>query len=203
MAAPLIPLVTAAAAEAGPVLSAIGSALLGGVAVAGIGSLRGDVSKMDEQAKAKTESRTMSDSTVPCKKCPPEQTGKLVRSRHGANWPAYRYQARVTGFAFDTESCQWSDEWEWLGIDFDGFKPQECLLQEAKGNYDQFLDGSIPKSEQFFKGFRHMRDQAIKRAMRVKANPPTRLRYYFQGPLTYRRMSVWFKTMSIESEYFP
>ncbi|WP_309301882.1 restriction endonuclease fold toxin 5 domain-containing protein [Burkholderia cepacia] len=101
------------------------------------------------------------------------------------------------------ESCQWSDEWEWLGIDFDGFKPQECLLQEAKGNYDQFLDGSIPKSEQFFKGFRHMRDQAIKRAMRVKANPPTRLRYYFQGPLTYRRMSVWFKTMSIESEYFP
>lgn len=30
MAAPLIPLVTAAAAEAGPALSAIGSALLGG-----------------------------------------------------------------------------------------------------------------------------------------------------------------------------
>jgi Restriction endonuclease fold toxin 5 len=203
MAVPFIPLVTALAAEAGPALSAIGSALLGGAAVAGIGSLRGDVSKGDDQAKSRTESRTISDSTEPCKKCPPEQTGALMRSRHGPNWPAYRYQARVTGFAFDTENCQWSDEWEWVGIDYDGFKPQECLLQEAKGNYDQFLDGSIPKSEEFFKGFRHMRDQAIKRSMQVKANPPTRLRYYFQGPLTYQRMAMWFKFMSIESEYFP
>ncbi|KVN31711.1 restriction endonuclease fold toxin 5 domain-containing protein [Burkholderia sp. JSH-S8] len=203
MAAPFIPLLIAVAAEVGPALSAIGSALLGGTAVAGIGSMRGDTSKMDEQAKTKTESRTTADSTKPCKKCPPEQTGALVRFNHGVNWPAYRYQARVTGFAFDTESCRWSDEWEWLGIDYDGFKANECLLQEAKGNYDQFLDGSIPKSDQFFKGFRKMREQALKRAVRVKANPPTRLRYYFQGSLTYNKMSALLRVMSIESEYFP
>ncbi|PRF63980.1 hypothetical protein C6Q09_25995, partial [Burkholderia multivorans] len=189
MAAPLIPLVTAVAAEVGPALSAIGGALLGGAAVAGIGSLPGDTSKTEERATAKTESRTMSDSTTSCKKCPPEQSGAVVRNRHGPNWNAYRYQARVTGFAFDTETCQWSDEWQWLGIDYDGFRPQECLLQEAKGNYDQFLDGSIPKADKFFKGFRHMREQAVKRAIPVRANPPTRLRYYFQGPLSYKRMA--------------
>ncbi|MBU9406344.1 restriction endonuclease fold toxin 5 domain-containing protein [Burkholderia multivorans] len=203
MAAPLIPIVTAAVAEAGPVLSAIGSALLGGAAVVGIGSIPGDASKAEEQAKAKTESRTMSDSTTSCKKCPPEQSGAVVRNRHGPNWNAYRYQARVTGFAFDTENCQWSDEWQWLGIDYDGFKPQECLLQEAKGNYDQFLDGSIPKADKFFKGFRHMREQAVKRAIPVRANPPTRLRYYFQGPLSYKRMAPQLRVMSIESEYLP
>ncbi|WP_080335545.1 restriction endonuclease fold toxin 5 domain-containing protein [Burkholderia pseudomallei] len=203
MAAPFIPLLIAVAAEVGPALSAIGSALLGGTAVAGIGSMRGDVSKMDEQAKTKTESRTTADSTEPCRKCPPEQTGVLVRNNHGVNWPAYRYQARVTGFAFDTENCRWSDEWEWLGIEFDGFRPNECLLQEAKGNYDQFLDGSIPKSDEFFKGLDRMGDQARKRARIVKPNPPTRLRYYFQGPLTYQKMSKLLRLMSIESEYLP
>ncbi|WDD91890.1 restriction endonuclease fold toxin 5 domain-containing protein [Burkholderia sp. FERM BP-3421] len=203
MAVPFIPLVTALAAEAGPALSAIGSALLGGAAVAGIGSLRGDVSKGDDRAKSRTESRTISDSTEPCKKCPPEQTGALMRSRHGPNWPAYRYQARVTGFAFDTENCRWSDEWEWLGIDFDGFRANECLLQEAKGNYDQFLDGSIPRATDFFTGWDGMMEQALERAKKVKANPPTRLRYYFQGPLTYQKMSSRFRFLGIESEHFP
>ncbi|KVA01070.1 hypothetical protein WI40_00830 [Burkholderia ubonensis] len=176
---------------------------MGGTAVAGIGSMRGDVSKMDEQAKTKAESRTTADSTEPCKKCPPEQTGNLVRFNHGVNWPAYQYQARVTGFAFDTENCRWSDEWEWLGTDFDGFRANECLLQEAKGNYDQFLDGSIPGAGDFFKGWGAMMEQALTRAKKVKANPPTRLRYYFQGPLTYQRMSRRFRFLGIESEYFP
>ncbi|MCO1422818.1 restriction endonuclease fold toxin 5 domain-containing protein [Burkholderia multivorans] len=38
------------------------------------------------------------------------------------------------------------------GTTFDGFQPSACVLQEAKGNYDQFLDGSIPGAEDFFGG---------------------------------------------------
>ncbi|HDV6320237.1 restriction endonuclease fold toxin 5 domain-containing protein [Burkholderia multivorans] len=49
------------------------------------------------------------------------------------NCNAYRYQARITGSAFDTEECRWSDEWNWLGTPFDGFQPGECTLQECKG----------------------------------------------------------------------
>ncbi|WP_175918301.1 restriction endonuclease fold toxin 5 domain-containing protein [Burkholderia pyrrocinia] len=201
MAAPLIPLAAAAATEIGPVLSAIGGALLGGTAVAGVASMSGSTAQKKEDAQAK--SRTISDSTNSCKKCPPETTGMKVRNNHGVNWPAYQYQARVTGFAFDTEGCHWSEEWKWLGTDYDGFRPEECLLQEAKGNYDQFLDGSIPKAADFFKGWDSMVEQAISRSKDVKANPPTRLRYYFQGQLTYQRMSRRLKFLRIESEYFP
>ncbi|HGL6719819.1 restriction endonuclease fold toxin 5 domain-containing protein [Burkholderia contaminans] len=201
MAVPLIPVLAAAATEVGPVLSAIGSALLGGAAVAGVASMSGSTAQTKEDAEAK--SRTMSDSTKPCKKCPPENSGRKVRNNHGVNWPAYRYQARVTGFAYDTEGCQWSEEWEWLGIDFDGFRAEECLLQEAKGNYDQFLDGSIPGSDEFFKGFPKMMKTVVRRAAPVKANPPTRLRYYFQGRLTYQKMARLLKKLKIESEYLP
>ncbi|VWB86186.1 hypothetical protein BLA6860_04087 [Burkholderia lata] len=201
MAAPLIPLVTAVAAEAGPALAAIGNALLGGAAVAGVASMSGSTAKKKEDAQA--QSRTISDSTNSCKKCPPENTGAKVRNNHGVNWPAYEYQARVTGFAYDTEGCHWSEEWDWLGIDFDGFRPEECLLQEAKGNYDQFLDGSIPGSDEFFKGFPKMMKTVVRRAGPVKMNPPTRLRYYFQGRLTYQKMARALKKLKIESEYFP
>ncbi|BAX61299.1 MULTISPECIES: restriction endonuclease fold toxin 5 domain-containing protein [Burkholderia cepacia complex] len=201
MAAPLIPLAAAAATEIGPVLSAIGGALLGGATVAGVASMSGSTAQTKEDAK--TESRTVSDSTKPCKKCPPENTGRKVRNNHGVNWPAYQYQARVTGFAYDTEGCHWSEEWEWLGVDFDGFKPEECLLQEAKGNYDQFLDGSIPGADEFFKGFPKMMKTVVTRAVLVKANPPTRLRYYFQGRLTYQKMAPGLKKLKVESEYLP
>lgn len=84
-----------------------------------------------------------------------------VRRRHGVNWNAYAYQARVTGYGYDTEYCLWSDEWNWKGvaldtpfdIDFDGFISAECLLQEAKGDYDQFI-GEDGKSEPWFGGFK-------------------------------------------------
>ncbi len=42
MALPLIPLLAAAAVEAGPVLSAIGGALLGGSVAAGVASIGGE-----------------------------------------------------------------------------------------------------------------------------------------------------------------
>ncbi|WP_186145829.1 restriction endonuclease fold toxin 5 domain-containing protein [Burkholderia gladioli] len=201
MALPLIPLLAAAAVEAGPVLSAIGGALLGGSVAAGVASIGGSTARTKDDAQA--ASRTIVDSRESCKSCPPATSGTKVRNNHGVNWPAYEYQARVTGFAFDTEACRWSDEWTWQGTDYDGFRPGECLLQEAKGNYDQFLDGSIPGADEFFMGFRAMMDIATIRSRRVQANPPTRLRYYFQGRLTYQKLSAGLRKLHVESEYFP
>ncbi|WP_368367532.1 Tox-REase-5 domain-containing protein [Paraburkholderia youngii] len=47
-----------------------------------------------------------------------------------------RYQARITGFEYGIvsdgtgrETSQgWNMEWAWLGTDFDGFQPSQCLL---------------------------------------------------------------------------
>ena len=90
-----------------------------------------------------------------------------------------------------------------MGIDFDGFRADECLLQEAKGNYDQFLDGSIPGSEDFFKGFDSMEAQAFDQSIEVKANPPARLIWYFQTPLTQKKMAPILAGMGTRSVYQP
>ncbi|WP_243720169.1 restriction endonuclease fold toxin 5 domain-containing protein [Burkholderia pseudomallei] len=172
----VFPVIEAAAVELGPILARVGVALLGGATVAGTASLSGDTPK--EDSKATPDVRALPRTGESCKKCPPE-AGTRVRRNHGVNWNSYRYQARITGFPFDTEACRWSEEWRWLGVDFDGFQPGECLLQETKGNYDQFLD------------------------TRVRANPPARLTWYFQTPLTKRKMTPLLSSLGVRSVYQP
>jgi Restriction endonuclease fold toxin 5 len=200
MAGLLLTGLEAAVAELGPVLARAGAALLGGAATAGTASLSGDTAK--EEGKAAPIARTLPRTGESCKKCPPE-AGVKVRRKHGVNWNAYRYQARITGFAFDVEECRWSDEWEWLDIDFDGFKAGECMLQEAKGNYDQFLDGSIPKADKWFEGFRTMEDQIVDQGSAVRLNSPARLTWYFQTPLTYKKMTPLLTRLGVQAVYQP
>ena len=200
MAALAIPVVEAAVEALGQALARGGVALLGAAATAGTASLSGDTKK--EDSKATPAVRTLPRTDEKCKKCPPE-AGVKLRRNHGVNWNSYRYQGRITGFAFDTEECRWSDEWEWLDIEFDGFLPGDCLLQETKGNYDQFLDGSIPGAEDFFKGFETMQDQAIAQGTAVRSNPPARLNWYFQTPLAQRKLAPLLARMGIVSIYQP
>lgn len=199
MASLLAPLVESAVDALGPALARGGAALLGGAATAGTASLSGDSSK--DESKAAPVARTLPRTDESCKKCPPEGGGK-TRNNHGVNWDAYRYQARITGFAFDTEQCLWSDEWKWLGIDFDGFQASECLLQEAKGNYDQFLDES-GKPLKWFQGFRTMSETIGKQASATRANPPTKLMWYFQTPKTRSFMLPVLNRYAVVSVFQP
>ena len=111
-----------------------------------------------EDSEAKPTDRALPRTGEPCRKCPPD-LGMKVRRRHGVNWNAYAYQARVTGYDYDTEYCLWSDEWNWKGVaiekpfDIEGFISAQCLLQETKGDYDQFI-GDDGKSESWFGGFK-------------------------------------------------
>ncbi|WP_240049414.1 restriction endonuclease fold toxin 5 domain-containing protein, partial [Burkholderia thailandensis] len=178
----------------------VGVALLGGATVAGTASLSGDTPK--EDSKATPDVRALPRTGESCKKCPPD-AGAPIRRNHGVNWNSYRYQARITGFPFDTEGCRWSEEWNWLGVDFDGFQPGECMLQETKGNYDQFLDGSIPGAEDFFRGFDKMETQITTQASKVRANPPARLTWYFQTLLTRRKMTPLLASLGVRSVYQP
>lgn len=171
-----------------------------GAVLGGVATVPGDTPREDSEVKP--TDRALPRTGEPCKKCPPD-LGLMVRRRHGVNWNAYEYQARVTGFAYDTEYCQWSDEWNWENTDFDGFVSAECLLQETKGNYDQFLDGSIPGSEDFFKGFDSMERQAIMQGTRVRMHPPAKLKWYFQTGLTHQRMSILLAQLGVLSETKP
>ncbi|WP_321865379.1 restriction endonuclease fold toxin 5 domain-containing protein [Paraburkholderia tropica] len=200
MAGLAVPLLEGAVQELGPILARSGAALLGGAAAAGTASLPGSAAKDD--SKATPAARTVPNTTQSCKKCPPD-TGFRHKRKHGVNWNAYRYQNRITGFPFDEENCRWSEEWKWLGIDFDGFEASACLLQEAKGNYDQFLDGSIPKADKWFAGFDTMQQQIIDQGSVVRANPPARLIWYFQTPLTQKKMAPVLARMGVQSVLQP
>lgn len=180
---------------------AVGAAT--GAVVGGVASLPGDTPREDSEAKpeAKATDRELACTAEVCKKCPPDM-GVIVRRAHGVNWNAYTYQARITGFPFDTVSCRWSDEWLWMGVHFDGFQPGECLLQETKGNYDNFVDaeGNVYG---WFKGYKWLRVEARRQATACNSSPPARLRWYFQTPKMWEVMTPFLTAMRIESVLVP
>jgi hypothetical protein len=156
---------------------------LGGAATAGTASLSGDSSKDD--SKAAPVARTLPRTDESCKKCPPEQTGQAVRRTYNMNPAPREYQGRITGRPYSVAEG-WSEEWDWEEIDFDGFVQADCLLQEAKGNYDQFVEA--PWAAKSFKGFRTMQATIVKQARAVRLSPPAKLMWYFQGPKTQQKM---------------
>ncbi|TKC83817.1 hypothetical protein FAZ69_22555 [Trinickia terrae] len=186
MAVLAIPLIEGAAVEFGPTLLAAGSALLGAT------TLSADTKKEDSQATPAV--RAVPRTGEKCKQCPPEQTGAAARRYYHMNRGPREYQGRVTGRAFSVEDG-WSEEWAWLGTDFDGFQQPECLLQEAKGDYDQFFDSDTKKPATWFNGLNKIAVEIEERAMKIHGNPPTKLKYYFQTPLT----ASYFRTTLAEN----
>ncbi|WP_084530919.1 restriction endonuclease fold toxin 5 domain-containing protein [Burkholderia sp. WSM2232] len=200
MAGLAIPVIEGAVEALGPILARAGAALLGGAAVGATGSLSGDTKK--EDSKAAPAVRTLPRTDESCKKCPAEE-GLKVRVNHGVNWTSYRYQARITGFPFDSEECRWSDEWKWQGIDFDGFMPAACMLQETKGDYDQFIDPFTGEVKPFFSGFIGMQEQIVTQANAVNSHPPARLTWYFMTPLARQLMLRVLTRQRVLSVYEP
>ena len=113
-------------------------------------------------AAAQTATQTR---TKTCEKCPPD-CGTLVERNWNMSPAAREYQARVTAFAPGTE-------WNFGGIDFDGFASADCMLKEAKSRYDQFLTGgedSELKPQKWYRAFQlKMLPQAEKQAAAARA----------------------------------
>jgi Restriction endonuclease fold toxin 5 len=134
-----------------------------------------------DAAKTATQTKTKT-----CEKCPPD-CGLLVSRNWNMSAAAREYQARVTAFAPGTE-------WSFGGIDFDGFSSADCHLKEAKSRYDQFLTGgedSELKPKAWFTAFEQkMLPQAVKQSAVVRASPPARLTWFFQGQKTYDYMAL-------------
>ena len=131
---------------------------------------------------AKTASQTR---TKACEKCPPD-CGQLVERKWNMSTGARQYQARVTGFAPYTE-------WNFGGLDFDGFSSADCMLKEAKSRYDQFLtegeDAELVPKKWYFAFKEKMLPQAERQAIVAASAPPSKLTWYFEGLRTYEYMA--------------
>ena len=191
MAAFAIPLIESAVAALG------GWRLRAAAVIAGAGVAQMASQERDD-TRARTAAQDLTSDDRPCKDCPP-RVGFRGRATHFMNPPPRKYQGRVTGWPYSVEQG-WSEEWEWGGTWFDAFVSEPCLIQEAKGNYDQFFQ---PWAIGRFKGFREMREEIEGRGAIAKANPPTRVRYYFQGPKTLAAMRETLLNSGVEFEYFP
>jgi hypothetical protein len=166
--------------------------------VAGTLSLPGDTPKDD--SKATPVPRTLPRTGERCKRCPPD-AGFPDTTTHDMTPAARRYQGYVTGRPYGVGEGRrgWNEEWKWNNTDWDGFVPEECVLQEAKGNYDIFFEPWAKNTD----AFRDMQKTAFSHAAKVRANPPTRIRWYFQTPKTYELMEPLLKRYSVESEFKP
>lgn len=182
------------AAIAVPVLEGAGAALawLARAAVATLGGAaanealkRREESVDNAKAKPIAQADTIS-TTKTCSKCPPD-CGTLVERNWHMSEGSRAYQARITGFAPGTE-------WNFGGLDFDGFRSGLCMLQEAKANYDQFfrLDG---QPFGWYRGFDRMADQAMLQSQVARAAPPSVLQWSFMTPKAYAHMSRRLRAM--------
>ena len=175
------------AAAAGPLIEAALMRLLVALGVTATGAATIDQLRKRKEAAdddktapiARAESQTKT--TEKCKECPPDK-GSLVSRNWNMSDASRAYQTRITGFAPYTE-------WNFGGLDFDGFKSAECLLQEAKALYDQFFDPEDGEPKIFFRlsgGDRKIVRQAQAQTAVVIASSPARLTWYFMQPLSYR-----------------
>jgi hypothetical protein len=191
MAAFAIPLIESAVA-------ALGGWLVRAAAVAAGAGLAQMASTKKDDTRARTSVQELTRDDRPCKDCPP-RAGFRGRATHSMTPAPRKYQGRVTGWPYDVEQG-WSEEWQWGGTWFDALVSEPCLIQEAKGNYDQFFQ---PWAVGRFKGFEKMMLEIGERGAIAKANPPTRVRYYFQGPKTLEEMRETLLRSQVEFEYFP
>lgn len=136
------------------------------------------------QTQTGTQAGTQTQTRTACKRCPPD-CGQMGPVSHSMSEGPRLYQARITGFPPGFE-------WKYMGLDFDGFVSAECLLLEAKGNYDQFLslDGGQIVYKYFFhrKIFTDMGQQVIRQFEVVVESPPARCHWHFQTPIAFQLM---------------
>lgn len=189
MAALAVPLIEAAAMALLRALGVATVAAAGGVAIDEASRERArrkaesaDKSKDLPVAQAGTQARAREA----CSKCPPD-CGALVERRWNMSEMSRAYQARITGFAPHTE-------WSFEKTDFDGFRPQACLLLEAKGLYDQFFTAAAkPKPFFEFTGLPKLTSQAIRQSEVVWAHAPSQLHWHFMQPLSWAYFAGLFK----------
>ncbi|GGZ11594.1 restriction endonuclease fold toxin 5 domain-containing protein [Pseudoduganella plicata] len=135
------------------------------------------IARTETQAKAKEEK---------CKECPPDRGVVQMRKTNGWSELAIAYQARIGGMPMTNGAIA---EWVYNGVAFDGFDSSQCLLKEAKSRYDQFFDMWGRPHLFWGDGEAALINEAMRQGAAAEPRPPTRLRWHFMEPLSYRHFS--------------
>jgi hypothetical protein len=198
MAALAVPLVEVAVSH---ILAALGIGVAAGVGVAGGAAIEQARKRQEEAEKAKSvpilRTESIAQSRTKCKECPPDK-GVPFQRNFAVRKSWVDYQARITGMPNGPTFIM---EWKFNNVDFDGFVSAECLLQEAKADYDQFFDIWNDFKYDFQKViFIKMTEDAVKQNLIAIPKPPVRLRWYFQMPVSYRYMQRILQTAAPQIE---
>ena len=176
-----------------PLIEGVGARILAALGVVAVGAAgeaaRERASKRQEEAEqAKSTPIARADATTKerkkCKDCPPDKGQTTIRN-HKWGPEVVAYQFRICGLPFGDG---WITEWNFSGVDFDGFDSSECLLKEAKSTYDQFFD-DFGYLKAYWKGEEGLLKQASSQASKAIPQPPVQLRWYFMQPKSYRYFS--------------
>ncbi|MCP1572363.1 hypothetical protein J2S30_000742 [Herbaspirillum rubrisubalbicans] len=195
MAATAVQLGRAAAQRALPMIKRWMSRAVGGA---------GGVVAGEEIEKRRTEAENAKSSPLAkaevdaasrdkCRDCPP-LAGHEITKNFKVHEPWMDYQARVTGMR---SGPLFLTEWKYEKREFDGFKPAECLLMEAKAAYDQFF--SAPGEFEYDFKKRIILDMVEQVRLQNKAaqpRPPVKLYWYFMEPWTYAYLKPMFLQVS-------
>lgn len=133
-------------------------------------------------AKAGTQAKSK-----PCDKCPPDAGISAVQSTAGWSEVSIAYQMRIA--QMPPAPVGVLNEWFFNGVQFDGFESAQCLLKEAKGRYDQFFDDFGSVESFWFGGRDKLIGEAMRQGAAAQPRPPTRLRWHFMQPVSYRFFS--------------
>jgi hypothetical protein len=121
-----------------------------------------------------------------CEPCMAD-TGLPYQRNFPVRQPWVEYQARIGGMP---NGPTFIVEWAFNGVMFDGFDSSQCLLKEAKGQYDHFFDDWGQVRE----WWRHNVETFVKeisaQSIAARPRPPIRLEWFWQQPLSYRYFST-------------
>lgn len=158
--------------------------------VAGTITLTGDTPVKDRKVSEEAQKRLdaiiaaglLTAASAKCKKCPASTGSAINESRFSNDDDNINklYQIYICERPYGPG---WIEEWMFATVSFDGFVAASCLLQEAKGNYDQFFDGKIPF--EWWGGRKGMLMQAMVQYAVVMLTPPDKLMWYFMQPISY------------------
>lgn len=140
----------------------------------------------DAKAAPMSQAQPVSTTTTPgkCDACPPDCGNPSVRNTNGWSPDSIVYQARVGGMPVVPGFIA---EWNYKGVDFDGFTTGKCLLKEAKARYAQFLTTNEEGEEEvvgYWKGEISLLKEAATQAA-VAAPPSIKLNWFWMQSRSY------------------
>ena len=164
----------------------IGAAAAGGAAVVDAQRKRRAQASTNASAMPIAQAGTQAKAK-PCDKCPPDAGTPAVQSTAGWSDVSIAYQMRIT--QMPPAPVGVLNEWFFNGVQFDGFESAQCLLKEAKARYDQFFDDFGSVESFWFSGRDKLIGEAMRQGAAAQPRPPTRLRWHFMQPVSYRFFS--------------